>query len=254
MIVDHIDVRPVAALATRMLNRPQTGPAYRLDAVVLDGAELLVTFWWERNPLLFGVRFALPRRTTDEVWTRWDPASLDEWVEYAIWVTFIEEVQTGLTRRARRVHADGVVWLDLDEPSGVPACRVWDVDHDPATVQALRRTGLDVDRSLAAREVGELLVWRWAEPVGGPGASVGAPAAAFGHLSVTAAERPAVCDLQMSPGVPDDVTATLLRDVVYWLADGGFPVLTAPDGPTWLTSWGFVRDGSGLLTVDSSQV
>lgn len=240
---EPIDVREVLSLATEKLERPWSGADFRLRSVIADAGELWITFWWERNPTLFGVKVALPQCTSDEVWTRWAPGSVDEWVEYAVRVTLEEELLTGLTRRAHRSHGDGVTWLDLEDRSPVPAFRIYDVEHGCSDTRALQSAGIETAEPASAKAAGRLLVWRYAVSTDTSGRILGA-------ISVDSGDPPAVCRFDVAPGGTPEATRALLQDAVHAVADLGWLTVVAPHGPGWLTSWGFVANSAGVLTLD----
>ncbi|MFE7509340.1 hypothetical protein [Promicromonospora sp. NPDC057488] len=62
----------------------------------------------------FGARVPIPRDADDPLWTTWDPATVEEWVMYAVVQAIAEEYLTGGARRGTRDPADGVTWLVLD--------------------------------------------------------------------------------------------------------------------------------------------
>ncbi|MFD6447390.1 hypothetical protein ACFWEJ_19940 [Promicromonospora sp. NPDC060204] len=62
----------------------------------------------------FGARVPLPRGADDPRWTTWDPATVEEWVMYAVVQAIAEEYLTGGARRGTRDPGDGVTWLVLD--------------------------------------------------------------------------------------------------------------------------------------------
>ncbi|MFD7310772.1 hypothetical protein [Promicromonospora sp. NPDC059942] len=62
----------------------------------------------------FGARVPIPRDADDPRWTTWDPATVEEWVMYAVVQAIAEEYLTGGARRGTRDPGDGVTWLVLD--------------------------------------------------------------------------------------------------------------------------------------------
>lgn len=242
---EPVDSREVVALATEKLERPWGGAGFRLKSVAVEADELHITFGWERNPTLFGVKLAVPARTSDEVWTRWAPGSVDEWVEYAVRVTFVEELETGLTRRARRRCSEGVTWLELDDRPGVPVIRVGNVVGGDVDIRTLQARGLDTTGPTGAWNAGRLLLWCYAFS----GTLSSDP---LGAISIESGDPSSVCTMEVVTGVTPEVTRTLLSNAMYALQDMGWMTVVAPHGPQWLTSWGFVADSAGVLTLDLS--
>jgi hypothetical protein len=60
-----------------------------------------------------------PSDTHHPVRAVWDPFTTDEWAEWAVRQTIVEQVLTGLTSRTSPVLADGVAWYPLDVPGWV---------------------------------------------------------------------------------------------------------------------------------------
>lgn len=242
---EPVDSREVLALATEKLERPWGGAGFRLRSVALEADELHITFGWERNPTRFGVKLAVPERTSDEVWTRWAPESVDEWVEYAVRVTLVEELETGLTRRARRTCSGGVTWLELDDRQGVPVIHIGDVMGGDVDMGTLQARGLDTSGPTGAWNAGRLLLWCYAFS----GTLSSEP---LGAISIESGDPPSVCTVEVVTGVTPEVTRTLLSHALYALQDAGWLTAVAPHGPQWLASWGFVADRAGVLALDLS--
>lgn len=242
---EPVDLCAVLTLTTEKLERPWFGTGFRLRSVVMEAGELHITFWWERNPTPFGVKLAVPQRTSDEAWTRWAPGSVDEWVEYAVRVTLVEELETGLTRRAGRTCSEGVTWLELDDRPGVSVIHVSNVVGGDVDTRTLQARGLDTTGPTGAWNAGRLLLWRYAF-------SGNLSSDPLGAISIESGDPPTVCTMDVVTGVTPEVTRTLLSNAMYVLQDMGWLTVAAPHGPQWLTSWGFVADSAGVLTLDVS--
>ena len=242
---ESIDVREVLSLAKEKLEHPGAGVEFRLRSVVAEAGELQITFWWERNPTIFGVNLATPSSSRDPIWTRWDPGSIDEWVEYAVRVTLMEELLTGLTWRALRSTSEGVTWLDLKENPATAAFHIRDVEPGDSDTRRLQAAGFEAARPQSVREEGRLLLWRYAISTDQSGHILGA-------ISVESGDPPAVCSFDVASGVTHEVTRALLMDAVYAVEDLGWSTVVAHHGPEWLTSWGFAADDAGVLVLDSS--
>lgn len=82
--------------------------------------ELLVVFRWMRDPNPFGIRFPYPDAYVSP-WTGLPVESVEEWAAELAFL-LMEELDTGLVRRAPRTVRDGFVELGTDDaPDVAPA-------------------------------------------------------------------------------------------------------------------------------------
>lgn len=90
---------------------PVGGDRLELLSAGITGCSLELVFRWNDNPDLLGMRFEIPDTTEHPAWTRWAPQMVEEWVQYAVRVTLIEEMQTCLLHRACKEFDGRVLWL-----------------------------------------------------------------------------------------------------------------------------------------------
>ncbi len=115
-MTEVIDQQATLAAAREAMVRPVGGDTLNLVALRVVAGYLEVVFRWNQCPEQLGYRVELPDTTDHPSWTKWAPGTVEEWVEYALRFSLIEDMQTGLLQYGRR-HFDGsVVWLE-DAPS-----------------------------------------------------------------------------------------------------------------------------------------
>lgn len=113
MSVTYIDPQEILRDARRLLQIPVGGDRLTLEEASIVGDLLAIVFRWNDFPELLGIRFTIPDTTGHPAWTMWAPYSVEEWVMYAIRVTLIEEMQTGLLQRGRHEFDGRVTWLHI---------------------------------------------------------------------------------------------------------------------------------------------
>lgn len=79
--------------------------------------ELVVLFRWRRDPHTFGIRFPYPG-AYESPWTGEPVETVEEWATELAFL-LMEELDTGLARRAPRTVRDGFVQLGIDDTPGV---------------------------------------------------------------------------------------------------------------------------------------
>lgn len=111
---EAIDHQAILAAAWEVMERPVGGDQLQLMSIRIAGGFLEVVFRWNDYLTAIGYRVELPDTTTHQAWIRWAPQTVEEWVEYAVRVTLIEDMQTGLLQRGGHDFDGEVLWLDLD--------------------------------------------------------------------------------------------------------------------------------------------
>lgn len=109
-----IDHQAILAAAWEVMERPVGGDQLQLMSIRVSGGYLEVVFRWNDYPTAIGYRVELPDTTAHPAWNRWAPQTVEEWVEYAVRVTLIEDMQTGLLQRGGHDFDGDVLWLNLD--------------------------------------------------------------------------------------------------------------------------------------------
>ncbi|EMY34062.1 hypothetical protein D477_011606 [Arthrobacter crystallopoietes BAB-32] len=113
-MAEVIDQQAILAAAEDVMVRPVGGDALALISLRVAAGFLELVFRWNDYPQPLGYRVELPDTTDHPVWTRWAPQAVEEWVEYAVRFTLIEDMQTGLLQYGGR-HFDGeVLWLERE--------------------------------------------------------------------------------------------------------------------------------------------
>lgn len=239
-------------MATRsaLLRPGAVADGFRGRGVTLHGEELLVTFRWWSDPNTYGVRFELPLVPADSPWTGVPVHSADQWAsDVAGWL--MEELQTGLVRRARLREVDGVVELDPDQQRG------WDITGwyvsmggwvTPARgALALAAAGIGPVRSAQLLAGGRLIRWLYAN-VNNSTASPTVGQAAVGW--VTSSVGPARLDLlTLDPAVPVSVGRMLAHHAVHDAAEAGATEVVSTLEIPWLRDVGFRPDPRGRGVV-----
>src|SRR5262245_43645714 len=102
---------------------------------------MLVVFRWRRDPNVYTIEVDYPR-VSESPMTGEPVGSAGEWAEGLEW-HLMEELDTGLVRRARRRVRDGRVLLDLDDAPDVSPAGFWigavPLDDDQVRYRPLRR-------------------------------------------------------------------------------------------------------------------
>jgi hypothetical protein len=88
--VRAVDPGEVLEAARRLMSLPVGGDTLVLASAALSGRYLELVFTWNDLPGLLGVRIEVPDTTAHPAWQRWEPQTVEEWVQYAIRVTLPE--------------------------------------------------------------------------------------------------------------------------------------------------------------------
>ncbi|GLB69067.1 hypothetical protein [Arthrobacter mangrovi] len=107
-----IDQEAILAAARDIMVRPVGGDTLNLISLRVVDGYLEVVFRWNERPEQFGYRVELPDTTDHPSWTKWAPQTVEEWVEYAVRFSLIEDMQTGLLPYGRRRFDGSVLWLE----------------------------------------------------------------------------------------------------------------------------------------------
>lgn len=232
-------------LTCRVVERSLLPPGAVADGsrgrgVELQSGNLLVTFGWWSDPNTYGVRFGLPAVPVDSPWTGLPVHSADEWAsDVSGWL--MEELQTGLVRRAGRREVAGVVELDPDQRRG------WDITGYHVSMSgwvlpargalALIAAGVGPVRSAQLLAGRRLISWLHAyvdNLTGSP--TVGQAAVGW----VTSSAGPARLDLlTIDSDVTTSVDRMLAHQAVHDAAEAGTTEVTTTLRVSWLLDVGF---------------
>lgn len=234
------------ATRSALLRPGAVADGFRGRGVQLYGEDLMVTFRWRSDPNTYGVQFELPAVPADSPWTGMPVHSAGQWAsDLNGWL--MEELQTGLVRRAGRRAVEGVVELDPDLQRG------WDITGwyvsmggwvTPARgALALAGAGIGPVRSAQLLLGGRLISWLHANVnniTGSP--TVGQAAIGW----VTSSAGPARLDLlTVDPDVPVSVGRMLAHHAVHDAAEAGATEVTTTLEHPWLHDVGFRPSPTG---------
>lgn len=216
-----------------------------------DGHDLVLVFRWRRDPNTYAMRFPLPGPESDGPWTGLPIGSPENWA-HELSGMLMEELDTGIVRRARRSTDGDVVELDVDDAAGtsVPGYYLSRVPLGPDPGWWLAKHGLDITLPRRGHAEHRLVSWSQActdtlspEPAGH--ASVCWQPGTPGTASLDV--------LRILPGVPDALAIELARASVHNAADAGVRwVITTLEHPA-LTEAGF-RVAHGSLRADTTRI
>lgn len=243
--------RAETLLATRseLVSLGAVVDGFRGRGVELHDEGVRVLFRWWSDPNTYRVRFELPATPVDSPWTGMPVDSADEWASgVSGWL--MEELQTGLVRRAGRRDVDGVVELDPDEQRGWDITG-WNVSMSAVTTPVraaltLATAGVGPVRITQLVVGGRLISWLHAYVDNDTGSPV-VGQAAVGW--VTGRAGPAGLDMvALDADVPVSVGRALAHHAVHDAAEAGATEVTTTLGHPWLHDVGFrpSADGPGL--------
>lgn len=222
----------VAAARSELARPGAVADGFHALGVEPRDGELLVVFRWRRDPNTYGVRFGLPATPATSPWTGLPVHSARDWaLEVAGWL--MEELHTGLVRRAGRRRVGEVVELGPDEHRAweVPGYYV-SVSHWtlPGTARVLAAAGVGPARAAQLLAGGKLISSLdayvdnlTASPVVGQ-AVIGwvAGRAALARLDVLTvdADAPAAIRRKLAHHAVHDATEAGATEIITTLTDG----------------------------------
>jgi hypothetical protein len=272
------------AVRTRLLRPGAVTKGYSAVDVVAESEAMLVIFRWRRDPNIYAIKVEFPA-TSESPWTGLSATSIDGWaadVEYLL----MEELDTGLVRRSRRMIRESYVLLDTrDAPDPWPAgFFISSVPFGDDVVRPLRQLKDDEESACAIRRSPSASVSPHAAKPGHWLAEAGMDATIPRQLIVEARlacwlqayvdnargkpfvghaaaswqdERHTIARLDVAhiqPGIPSEVREALVRVAVCEVAEAGaLRVVTAIDGPE-LRGLGFRPANDGGLTLHTGSV
>lgn len=216
--------------------------------VEVEGDELMVVFRWRADPKIYRVRFPLPEAPAASPWIGMEVGSAQEWAaDVSGWL--MEELDTGLTRRARRLRVGA--FTDLIGHQG----RGWDISgyyisgvvRSPGGERGefLAEAGFDVSRPRRLVAEGRLLTWLQAYLDRSRG-----PFTPVGHVAVSwAPDRPRIAvlaGLEVAAGVPGTVPRMLAHHAVHTAAEAGATEVRTVLPDRLLLDVGFRDDPTGF--------
>lgn len=240
--------RPETLTATRaaLLQPGAVADGFRGRGVELQSGNLLVTFQWWADPNTYGLRFELPASPAESPWTGLPVHSADEWAsDVAGWL--MEQLQTGLIRRAGRHEVAGVAELDLNRQRG------WDITGYSVSMSgrllparaafALIATGVGPVRAAQLLTGGRLISWLYAYLDDSTGSStVGQAVVGWGSRS---SEPARLVLLAIDSHVPVSVGRMLAHHAVHDAAEAGAIKVTTTLNAPWLLDVGFSPSPTG---------
>ncbi len=246
-----------------MLRPGAVTKGYSAVDVVAEPDAMVVLFRWRRDPNTYAVKVGYPAGPKSP-WTGLPVNSIDDWAA-DVECLLMEELDTGLVRRSRRMVRDGYVLLDTHDapdpwPAGYSISPVpigGDVElalrtPPPARVSHLpgswlAEAGMDVTIPHQLIVEARLACWLQAYVDNARGEPfVGHAAASWQDQRHTIARLDVV---HIQPGVPSTVREALARVAVHELAEAGaLHVVTPIDHPD-LRTLGFTPAYDGGLEL-----
>ncbi|MEJ5946904.1 hypothetical protein WDZ17_16540 [Pseudokineococcus basanitobsidens] len=217
-----LDVRPA------LPGEPTDGSGHEHVVVVLR---------WRQDPCLYALAFPLRPDGADDdpsrppgVSTGLPVVSLEDWVVEVLW-SLMEELDTGLVRRATRTRVGDVTFLSTDEATDVrpKGYHLGDVHLGPTGDAGghLADVGLDVAVARRAHREGRLLTWVWAYRDVRDLPAVGHAAVATPEPHGPAAGPARLEVLEVVPGTPPTVAAALAYAAVRDAVEAGAAAVTS---------------------------
>lgn len=111
-MAEPINQQSILAAAREIMKLPVGGDRLRIISIDVAGQNLELVYAWNDVPTSLGYRVELPDTTEHAAWKKWAPKTIEEWTMYAVRVTLIEDMQTGLLVWGKRHLERGVLWLE----------------------------------------------------------------------------------------------------------------------------------------------
>ena len=214
----------------------------------VEADELLVVFRWRADPKTYRVRFPLPEVPAASPWTGTEVGSAHVWAaDVSGWL--MEELDAGLTRRARRRRVGAFTDLGGHPGRGwdIPGYYISGVVLSPGGERGefLAEAGFDVSRPRRLLAEGRLLTWldAYFDRSRGPFTPVG-------HVAVSwAPDRPRIAVLevlQVAAGAPGTVPRMLAHHAVHTTAEAGATEVRTVLPDRLLLDVGFRDDPTGV--------
>lgn len=108
----QIDQQSILDTASRIMRLPVGGDSLRILSIEIVDRNLELVYHWNDIPTPLGYRVELPDTTEHPAWKKWGPKTVEEWTMYAVRVSLIEDMQTGLLVRGKTHMERGVLWLE----------------------------------------------------------------------------------------------------------------------------------------------
>jgi hypothetical protein len=247
-MAESLDPNQLLDAARRAMSIPAEPDKLRIRSLELVNGQLELIFDWNDFPDPLGIRFEVPDTTDHRSWRTWAPATVDEWAQYAIQVTFLEEMQTGLLHRARRDFDGSIIWLARPPENEQPVCNFALVRY-PGDFEGLEEAGLSTAAGLEALASGRTVIWTQA--ITWP------PEQPLGQLLITGdrgSRTAAVIDLDVLELVPrrQEVLSSLIEYGITAAAERGILRLTSTETRAELLAAGFISEAAGLSYLTSA--
>jgi hypothetical protein len=111
-MAEPIDQHSILATAREIMGLPVGGDRLQIFSIDIVGQDLELVYYWNDVPTRLGYRVELPDTTEHPAWKKWAPKTVEEWTMYAVRVTLIEDMQTGLLAWGNRKSERDVLWLE----------------------------------------------------------------------------------------------------------------------------------------------
>ncbi len=240
----------LAAARSQLLRAGAVADGFHGVRVDVQAEDLVVMFRWRLDPTTYGVRFTLPAVPADSPWTGVPVDSAEQWAsDVDGWL--MEELQTGLVRRAGRRRVAGLTELDPAQQRG------WDTTGYQVTPsgwsapaqarRALTAAGVDRGRSDQLLTGGRLISWLHAYVDNAAGSPV-VGRAVVGWVTGTAGGA-SIDLLTVDTDVPTSVGRMLAHHAVHEAAEAGATQVTSTSAHPWLLDVGFRPTTDGTRQV-----
>ncbi len=224
---------------------------------------VVVVLRWRQDPSTYTISFPLPTDGTHhdpscppDVDTRSPSPSIEQWADEVVW-SLMEELDTGLVRRAARIPVGDVTFLAIDDRAGDARPQGYYIGHEypgPAVGDGehLTEVGLDVTVARHLLTEGRLLTWLHGYVDGrrgGPfvGHAVVARPDDDGSAAWSGPARQRT--LEVVPGTPPAVTTALAYHAVRDAIEAGADTIISGLDLRAVSDIGFRADAEGSWSV-----